>query len=96
MVEMNEMPEKRFSARPIALTVWRKEKRNGATREISMSRRFKDKNGCWVATGILRLNDIPKAVMLLQDAYRYIALNPDVDEAFNAEDAANAGLTKVM
>ena len=93
---MNEMPEKRFSARPIALTVWRKEKRNGVTREISISRRFKDKNGCWVATGILRLNDIPKAVMLLQDAYRYLALNPDIDEGFDVEDAARAGLIKVM
>ena len=45
---------------------------------------------------MLRINDIPKAVMLLQDAYRYIALNPDVDDAFNAEDAANAGLIKLM
>jgi len=44
----------------------------------------------------LRINDIPKVVMLLQDAYRYIALNPDIDETFNAEDATNAGLIKLM
>ena len=93
---MNEMPEKRFSARPIAVTVWRKEKGNGATREISISRRFKDKNGCWVATGILRLNDIPKAVMLLQDAYRFIATNPNADEAFNVEEAVKADLIEAM
>lgn len=93
---MESVPEKKFFARPISVTIWREDEDNAVKREISLSRRFKDKNGCWVATGVLRINDIPKAVMLLQDAYRYIALNPDVDEAFNAEDAANAGLTKVM
>ena len=93
---MESVPEKRFFARPISVTIWREDEENTVRREISLSRRFKDKNGCWVATGMLRINDIPKVVMLLQDAYRYIALNPDVDEAFNAEDAAKAGLTKVM
>ena len=93
---MVSVPEKKFVARPISVTIWREDEENTVRREISLSRRFKDKNGCWVATGMLRINDIPKVVMLLQDAYRYIALNPDVDEAFNAEDAAKAGLTKVM
>ena len=93
---MESVPEKRFFARPIFVTIWREDGDNTVTREISLSRRFKDRNGCWVATGMLRINDIPKAVMLLQDAYRYIALNPDIDEAFNAEDAAKAGLIKVM
>ena len=78
------------------MTIWRKGAEDRIAREISLSRRYKDKNGCWVATGNLRINDIPKVVMLLQDAYRYIALNPDIDEAFNAEDAANAGLIKLM
>ena len=93
---MESVPEKKFFARPIFVTIWREDEDNTVKREISLSRRFKDRNGCWVATGMLRINDIPKVVMLLQDAYRYIALNPDVDEAFNAEDAAKAGLTKVM
>ena len=93
---MESVPEKKFFARPISVTIWREDEDNTVKREISLSRRFKDKNGCWVATGMLRINDIPKVVMLLQDAYRYIALNPDIDEAFNAEDAAEAGLTKEM
>ena len=93
---MESVPEKSFHARPIYVTIWRKETENWVTREITMSRRYKDRNGCRIATGNLRINDIPKVVMLLQDAYRYIALNPDIDEIFNAEDAANAGLIKVM
>ncbi|HLD18473.1 MAG TPA: hypothetical protein VJB90_00475 [Candidatus Nanoarchaeia archaeon] len=93
---MESVPEKQFVARPIFVTIWRKGAEDRIAREISLSRRFKDKSGCWAATGNLRINDIPKVVMLLQDAYRYIALNPDIDEAFNAEDAANAGLIKLM
>ena len=93
---MESVPEKQFVARQILVTIWRKDVEDRITREISLSRRFKDRSGCWAATGNLRINDIPKVVMLLQDAYRYLALNPDIDEAFNAEDAAEAGLTKEM
>ena len=93
---MESVPEKRFFARPIYVTIWREDEDNTIRREISLSRRFKDRSGCWAATGNLRINDIPKVVMLLQDAYRYIALNPDIDETFNAEDATNAGLIKLM
>ncbi|MBI3035730.1 hypothetical protein HYY71_05405 [Candidatus Woesearchaeota archaeon] len=93
---MESVPEKKFFARPISVTIWREDEENTVRREISLSRRFKDRNSCWVATGMLRINDIPKAVMLLQDAYRHLALNPDINEAFNAEDAAKAGLTKAM
>ena len=93
---MESVPEKQFVARPIFVTIWRKDAGDRITREISVSRRFKDRSGCWAATGNLRINDIPKVVMLLQDAYRYIALNPDIDETFNAEDATNAGLIKLM
>ena len=93
---MNEMPEKQFKAGPIYVTVWCKDNGKGVARDISVSRRFKDRNGCWVSTGILRLNDIPKAIMLLQDAYRSIATNPDVDEALNVEKAAKADLIEAM
>ncbi len=93
---MESVPEKKFLARPIFVTIWREDAENIVKREISLSRRFKDKTGCWVATGMLRINDIPKAVMLLQDAYRYLALNPDIDDVANVEDTAKAGLTKEM
>mgnify|MGYP001606459517 FL=1 len=93
---MESVPEKNFHARPIYVTIWRKETENWVTREISMNRRFKDRNGCWQATGMLRMNDIPKAVMLLQEAYRHIALNPDVDEVFDVRDVAKTGLIELM
>ena len=93
---MESVPEKNFHARPIYLTIWRKDVEDRITREISLSRRFNDRSGCWAATGNLRINDIPKAVMLLQEAYRYIALNPDVDEVFDVRDVAKADLIELM
>ena len=93
---MTSVPEKQFKAGPIYVTVWCKDNGKGVSREISVSRRFKDGNGCWVSTGILRLNDIPKVVMLLQDAYRFIATNPNADEAFNVEESVKADLIEVM
>ena len=93
---MESVPEKQFTARPISVTIWRKETGGKVSREISLSRRFKDKNGCWTATGILRLNDIPKVIMLMQEAYRYIVLNPGTDETCDIEGLTQAGLIKVM
>jgi len=41
---------------------------------ISFQKRYTDDKGEWQTTNRLNLNDIPKAVMVLQEAYRWLAL----------------------
>jgi hypothetical protein len=43
-------------------------------RTISLERGYKDKNGEWKSTNSFRINDLPRAALVLQEAYRYIVL----------------------
>ena len=73
------VPEKKFSTGVITATVWQNQgrSRNGEVvgfRTISLQRRYKDKNGAWQSASSLRLNDLPKATLVLQKAYEYLVL----------------------
>lgn len=82
-IQMNtfgkNLPEKRISAGAIQATVWKNEKKvNGADAEfqtISLQRSYKDKDGKWQHTTSLRVNDLPKAALVMQKAYEYIVLS---------------------
>ena len=73
------LPEKRISAGAIQATIWKNEtKVNGADAEfqtISLQRSYKDKDGKWQQTTSLRVNDLPKAALVMQKAYEYIVLS---------------------
>ena len=75
-----QLPEKKFSTGAVCATIW---KNNGANRKtgvpveyrvIKLDRRYKDKEGNWQSTASLRLNDLPKASLVLQKAYEYLVL----------------------
>ena len=72
------LPEKKFRAGAVAATVWRNTGvRDGQAvefRTISLNRGYKDKNGEWQNTGSLRLNDLPRAAVVLQKAYEHLVL----------------------
>jgi len=40
-----------------------------------LQKRYKDKNGEWSSTNSFDANDIPKALLALNDAYRYIVVD---------------------
>ncbi len=72
-------PEKKFSTGAINATVWRNNgvSKNGGPvefRTVQLQRRYKDKNGVWQSTSSLRLNDLPKASLVLQKSYEYLVL----------------------
>ncbi len=82
-------PEKKFRASPITATVWTNEGKNRdgeATlyRTISLERSYKDKEGAWQSTGSLRVNDLPKATLVLNKAYEYVTLK-ETDDAIIEE-----------
>ena len=73
------LPEKRFSTGVVTATVWQNagKGRNGEVvsyRTVSLQRRYKDKNGVWQTANSLRVNDLPKAALVLQKAYEYVVL----------------------
>jgi hypothetical protein len=82
-MEKNErnMPEKRFSTGGIIATVWKNtQAANGKEYEyktVSLQRRYADKDGKWQSSSSMRLNDLPKAALVLEEAYKYLVLNSD-------------------
>lgn len=79
-VKTGGTPEKRFSTGAINATVW---KNNGTSkktgeevefRTVSLQRRYMDKDGTWKSTNSLRINDLPKASLVLQKAYEHLVL----------------------
>ena len=69
-------PEKKFRAGTICATVWknaakRKDGSEGAFRTISLERSYKDKNNAWQTTNSFRINDLPRAELVLHQAYEF-------------------------
>lgn len=78
------LPEKKFVAGAVSATIWRNEqvKNNEeiSFNTISLQRRYTDKEGNWKTSNNLRVNDVPKAILVLQKAYEYITLKTGTDE----------------
>lgn len=71
-------PEKKFVAGPIAATIWKnssmKDGKEFFFETVSLERSFKDKNGEWKSTSNMRVNDLPKAAMVMNKAYEYLTM----------------------
>ena len=75
------MPEKKFKSGSIVATVWSnsssKDGQSFNYKTVSLQRLYTDKSGKWQSSSTLRLNDLPKASMILEEAYRYLALSAE-------------------
>jgi hypothetical protein len=74
------LPEKKFRAGPVAATIWAnnvldKDGKVVTFRTVSFERSYKDKNDAWKTTSSLRMNDLPRASLVLEKAFEYLALN---------------------
>ena len=90
-METKNVPEKKFSTGVITATVWQNQGkgRNEETvsyRTVSMQRRYKDKNGVWQTANSLRINDLPKASLVLSKAYEYLVLRETAETAIDYVD----------
>jgi len=77
--EVRNTPEKKFSTGAVTATVWQNsgKGRNGeitAYRTVSLQRSYKDKNGVWQHANSLRVNDLPRASLVLQKAFEYLVI----------------------
>lgn len=71
------LPEKKFRAGAVSATVWlnKGHQANGELTEfrtISIERSYTDRSGNWQSTNSLRVNDLPKANVVLQKAYEFL------------------------
>ena len=69
-------PEKKFRAGAISATVWknnakRKDGTEASFRTISLERCYKDANNNWQNTNSFRINDLPRAELVLRQAYEF-------------------------
>lgn len=83
-------PEKKFSAGAIKATVWSNVAKDDKGHDseyktISFDRLYKDKSGQWKSTNSLRVNDIPKAIAVLNKAYEYLVLKEQDNDMFLEE-----------
>lgn len=89
--ENGNMPEKKFSTGAISATIWKNNGTNKKTgeeieyRTVSLQRRYKDKEGNWQTSNSLRINDLPKASLVLNKAYEFVVLREQQEE-YNASD----------
>ena len=87
MNETKNIPEKKISTGAVTATIWQNQGKinTGETMEfrtVSLQRRYKDRNGAWQNATSLRLNDLPKASLVLQKAYEYMVLK-DAQPRYN-------------
>ena len=71
-------PEKKFRAGAISATVWLNQGQNKTTgetteyRTISLQRGYKDKKDQWQNTNSFRINDLPRAALVMKQAYEFL------------------------
>ena len=80
-----QMPEKKFSTGAISATVWKNSRtgRDGKvfeTHSVNLQRRYANRSGQWMTTSSLRITDLPKAALVIEEAYKYLVLSGKGEE----------------
>ena len=73
------MPEKKFSTGSLSATIWENQGKNKSGEDVNFKtvtfqRRYVDKDGEWQTTNNLRINDLPRASLVLEKAYEYLVM----------------------
>lgn len=73
MVENNK-PIKTYKVGVLSLSMWENELKDGKVNTFTFQRGYKDTNDKWQHTQQLRLSDLPKLRILLEEAYKDVVL----------------------
>ena len=78
-------PEKRFKCGACEVSIFEntittKDGKNVRAKKASFQKRYKNADGEWKSTNSLDVNDIPKAKLVLDEAYKYLALSKDIED----------------
>lgn len=75
-------PVKKFRVGAVSCAVWQNDGKEGTKFfSVTMDRRYKDKEGNWKSTNSLGVNDLPKAILVLQKAFEFALLKESQDVA---------------
>lgn len=82
---MTDKPVQKFEAGAIQAAIWvnsRKDKDGKAYNlpSVTLQRTYKGKDGEYARTSSLMLNDLPKAVLVLNEAYKFLLEKKDATE----------------
>jgi len=83
-------PLKKFRAGAISATIWQNQGKGGngeaiSYRTVSFQRSYKDRDGVWKNSNSLRINDLPKASIILQKAYEYVVMSGTIEQANDSQ-----------
>ena len=78
-------PEKRFKCGACEVSIFEnvittKDGKKVKTKNASFRKRYKTADGEWKSTNSLDANDNPKAKLVLNEAYKYLALGSDTED----------------
>ena len=65
-------PIKEFKAGPIRAAIWENATDKGKFHTVTLSRSYKGDDGEWNSTNNFRINDLPKAELVLRRAYAHL------------------------
>jgi len=75
----SKTPVAKFSAGGITAAIWENQTKEGSPyNTVTMDKRYKSGEE-WKSTKSMRLNDLPKAILVLEKAYEYLALKGGED-----------------
>ena len=81
-------PVKKFRVGAVSCAVWQNDGKDGSKFfTVTMERRYKDKEGNWKSTNNLGVNDLPKAVLVLQKAFEFALLKESQDVAVEEKES---------
>lgn len=91
MASDKTQPVKKFQAGGISSAVWKNGLRNadGTSRtvnSVTLDRRYKGSDGQWQSSNSFHVNDLPKAQLVLAQAYEYLVTNSGAEESANGGD----------
>jgi hypothetical protein len=89
---MSNTPVRKFVAGGVTVSVWENEAlgKDGIVNtypSVSLDKRYKDKSGEWKSSKSMKTTDLPKAILVLQKAYEFLALKDQESPALVVESA---------
>jgi hypothetical protein len=74
-------PEKKFRAGGVSATIWQNTSEKGTYATIKLSRSYLDKDKAWKETNSFKQADLPKAALVLNEAFKYLQLKGEGGKA---------------
>ena len=85
-----QRPENEFKAGAVRASIWSNLRKTGDgnffnSRKVVLERIYKDSQGNFKKTNSFDMNDIPKAILVLNEAYHYLATHRKAEKMENSD-----------